>query len=286
MNTKMTAMQPSLPVTDDHAQVLAPADPGAQSERASGIGWYSGLIWTLVRTDFKARYHGTLSGFVWALLKPIGIFVVLLVVFSLIFPDPTYKLQLIVGLFLWDFFAEGTKTGLASLHAKAFLFTKLRVPLWVLVLTSIANPLITLAVFGTGIVAFLSLAGSPPTLPGLGLFLAYCGALTLIVVGFSLAASVLFLRYRDLNQVWDVLAQAGFFVAPIVYPLGIVPERFHFYFYLWPPTPVIEFSRAALVAHSVPSATAHLYLALEVVAALIIGVVVMRRYGPRAAEYV
>ena len=59
---------------------------------------------------------------------------------------------------------------------------------------------------------------------------------------------MLFLRYRDLNQVWDVVLQAGFFIAPIIYPLDILPERFHFYLYVWPPTPVIEFSRAALVA--------------------------------------
>ena len=245
----------------------------------------AGLAWTLIRTDFKARYHGTFSGFAWALLKPAAIFIVLMVVFSFIFPDPTYKLQLIVGLFLWDFFAEGTKTGLASLHAKAFLFKKMRVPLWVLVLASIANPLITLAVFAVVIVAFLTMAGSPPTLLGVGLFGIYCGALTLLVVGFSLAASILFLRYRDLNQVWDVIAQAGFFLAPIIYPLGIVPERFHFYFYLWPPTPIIEFARAALVRHQPPSVTGHLYLALEVAAALVIGALVLRRHGPRAAEY-
>ena len=249
------------------------------------VAW-AGLAWTLVRTDFKARYHGTFSGFAWALLKPAAIFVVLMVVFSFVFPDPSYKLQLIVGLFLWDFFVEGTKTGLASLHAKAFLFTKMRVPLWVLVLASIANPLITLAVFAVVIVAFITIAGSPPSLVGIALFLVYCSALTLLVVGFSLAASILFLKYRDLNQIWDVIAQAGFFVAPIIYPIGVVPERFHFYFYLWPATPIIEFSRDALVRHRVPSATGHFLLVLEVAAALIIGALVMRRYGSRAAEYV
>jgi ABC-type polysaccharide/polyol phosphate export permease len=62
-----------------------------------------GLIWTLVRTDFKARYHGTADGFVWALLKPLGMFLVLMSVFSLLFAsNPTYKLDLIIGLFLWD----------------------------------------------------------------------------------------------------------------------------------------------------------------------------------------
>jgi lipopolysaccharide transport system permease protein len=238
-----------------------------------------------VRTDFKARYHGTFSGFAWALLKPAAIFVVLMVVFSFIFPDPAYKLQLIVGLFLWDFFTEATKTGLASLHSKAFLFKKMRVPLWMLVVASIANPLITLAVFAGAIIGFLALAGAPPTLTGIVLFLSYCGAMTLMVLGFSLAASVLFLKYRDLNQVWDVIAQAGFFVAPVIYPLGIVPERFHFYFYVWPPTPIIEFSRAALIQHQVPSSAGHLYLGIEVVLALMVGAAIMRRHGRRAAEY-
>ena len=60
------------------------------------------------------------------------------------------------------------------------------------------------------------------------MFLCYCGALVAVVVGFSLGSSVLFLRYRDLNQVWDVVAQAGFFLAPIIFPLSIIPERFHF----------------------------------------------------------
>ena len=43
---------------------------------------------------------------------------------------------------------------------------------------------------------------------------------------------MLFLRYRDLNQVWDLMVQAGFFLAPIIYPLGILPEQFHIYLYL------------------------------------------------------
>jgi lipopolysaccharide transport system permease protein len=279
----MSTTQPSLPMTHQPAGVAAAAgaavtDPPARMARA-------GLVWTLVRTDFKVRYHGTFSGFAWALLKPAAMFLVLMGVFSFLFTDPAYKRQLIIGLFLWDFFAESTKVGMASLLAKAFLFKKMRVPLWVLVFSSIANPLITLGVFSVVIVAFLSAAGQPPSPQGVALFAMYCGALTLLVLGFSLATSVLLLRYRDLNQVWDVITQAGFFVAPIIYPLGIVPERFHFYFYLWPPTPIIEFSRAALIGHTVPSASAHLYLGLEVAVALVIGSLVLRRLGPRAAEY-
>jgi lipopolysaccharide transport system permease protein len=246
---------------------------------------HAGLVWTLVRTDFKARYHGTLSGFVWALLKPLAMFLVLMTVFSFVFQDPTYKLNLIVGLFLWDFFAEGTKTGLTSLHARSFLLTKARCPAWILVVTSISNPLITLAVFDVVVVLFLAAVGQPPTAGAVALFAAYGVALVAIVLGISLGSSVLFLRYRDLNQVWEVVSQAGFFLAPIVYPLGIMPERVHFYFYLWPPTPIIEFSREALVRGNVPTLTAHLYLAGVVAATMIAGVLLFRKLGPRAAEY-
>jgi homopolymeric O-antigen transport system permease protein len=264
----------------DVARQLPPL--ASPSDRGSGAF----LFWTLVRTDFKARYHGTWSGFLWALLKPISLFVVLLGVFSFVFAaDPNYKLNLIIGLFLWDFFAEGTKAGLISLHAKGFLLTKAQCPAWILVVASIANAVITLAVFSVVIVVFLSVVGRPPGLPALILFLGYCLALIAITVGFSLGTSVLFLRYRDLNQVWDVVTQVGFFLAPIIYPLGILPERYHFYLYLWPPTPVIEFSRAVLVGGTWPTLTGNLLLVLDASVLLLVGALVFRRLGPRAAEY-
>ena len=283
---------PSVPVDADVSEAagqdalrgadVARAPRRVSTPRAAGVG----LVWTLVRTDFKARYHGTLGGFVWALLKPLAMFAVLMGVFSFLFPDPSYKLNLIVGLFLWDFFAEGTKVGLTSLHARAFLLTKARCPTWILVVTSISNAVITLTAFYLIITVFLVVLGRAPTVLALALFLLYGAALLSIVIGFSLAASVLFLRYRDLNQVWDVAVQAGFFLAPIIYPLGVVPERFHFYFYLWPPTPIIEFSREVLVKGVMPTATAHAYLAIYVTVMMLVGLGIFRWLAPRAAEYV
>jgi lipopolysaccharide transport system permease protein len=194
-------------------------------------------------------------------------------------------LNLIVGLFLWDFFAEATKTGLTSLHARGYLLTKARCPSWILVVTSLSNAVITLIVFDVIIVIFLALAGHPPDARAIALFASYGCALLMIVIGFSLATSVLFLRYRDLNQVWDVVSQAGFFLSPIIYPIGIIPERFHFYLYVWPPTPIIEFSRAVLVQGVAPTRTAHVYLAIDGVLILVLGMLTFRRFAPRAAEY-
>jgi homopolymeric O-antigen transport system permease protein len=260
------------------------ADPARLAAPAALVR--PGLIWTLVRTDFKARYHGTIGGFVWALLKPLSMFVVLMGVFSFLFAgNPVYKLNLIVGLFLWDFFAEGTKSGLIALQARGFLLTKARVPSWILVVTAISNAAITLLVFIGVMLVFLTWAGHPPTAAALVGFTGYCAALLAIVIGFSLAGSVLFLRYRDLNQVWEVALQAGFFIAPIIYPLDILPERFHFYLYIWPPTPVIEFSRAALVAGVMPTRTGHVCLAIDATVCLIAGALIFWRMSPRAAEH-
>ena len=245
-----------------------------------------GLVWTLVRTDFKTRYHGTLSGFFWALLKPMAMFLVLMWIFSFIFArDPDYKLNLIVGLFLWDFFAEGTKTGLTCLHAKGFLLTKARLPSWILIVTSASNAVIALAVFSVVMTLFLTFFGEPPGGTAIALFAFYQLHFLLLVVGISLATSVLFLRYRDLNQVWEVVLQAGFFVAPIIYPLGLIPERAHALLYLWPPTPIIQFSRAVLIEGSLPTAKAHVLLSACTLGILALGIIFYRNLAPRAAEY-
>jgi ABC-type polysaccharide/polyol phosphate export permease len=256
------------------------ADPG-------GVSWspMAGLLWTLVRTDFKVRYHGTGMGFLWALLKPVAMVAVLLSVFSFVFAsDPAYRLNLIVGLFLWDFFAEGTKVGLTSLHAKGYLLGKTRFPRWIVVVVSVSNALLTVLVMSLGMLVALALSGRPPSAGAIGLYALYIVALTIIIIGFSLAGSVLFLRYRDLNQVWEVLVNAGFFIAPIIYPLSVLPERVHVYLYLWPPTPIIQFARAVLVDGHAPTVRAHTYLAIATALALAVGVGVFQRDAATIAE--
>ncbi|HSC25947.1 MAG TPA: ABC transporter permease [Vicinamibacterales bacterium] len=258
----------------------------ATSLAPRATGHFGGLVWTLIRTDFKTRYHGTLGGFAWALLKPLTMFLVLLAVFSYVFAgERQYKLDLIIGLFLYEFFQEATRTGLLSLRAKGYLLTKARFPSWIVVVTSASNAVITLALFSTVLLLFLAMTSHPPVLLHAALYLLYQVHYFAIVTGFSLAASVLFMRFRDLNQIWEVVTHAGFFIAPIIYPLEILPEHVHVYLYLWPPTPVILFSRSVLVDGQVPSMLAHLLLTAETVAVLTIGIAIYRLRAPRVPEY-
>jgi lipopolysaccharide transport system permease protein len=261
----------------------APATTMHTGRRPSHLG---GLVWTLVRTDFVTRYHGTIGGFLWALLKPLTMFLVLMGVFSFVFTNtPQYRLGLILGLFLYEFFQEGTRTGLESLRAKGYLLTKAKFPSWIVIVTSISNAVITLALFSVVLITFLALSGRAPGPADIALYVWYLLHYFAIVTGFSLAASVLFMKYRDLNQVWEVVTHAGFFVAPIIYPIDILPERLHFYLYLWPPTPIILFSRSVLIEGKVPSGLAHGLLTGEAVVIMVVGALIYRNRASRVPEY-
>jgi len=276
---------PEIARTDGPPTATGPTPPALRVEREGAH--LGGLLWTLVRTDFKTRYHGTIGGFLWALLKPVTMFFVLYAVFSFVFAsNPDYKLNLIIGLFLYEFFSDSTKTGLLSLRAKGFLLTKARFPKWVLVVTSSSNAVITLTLFSVALIVVLLVQGHPLRFATVALYVWYQIQYLAIVTGFSLAASVLFMRFRDLNQIWEVVTHAGFFIAPIIYPLDILPERLHLYLYLWPPTPIMMFSRAVLVDGTIPSLPAHVYLAVETLVVLASGVLIYRMASPRIAEYV
>lgn len=257
-----------------------------EHDREDRAAHFAGAIWTLIRTDFKVRYHGTIGGFVWALLKPLSMFLVLLGVFSFIFTtEPNYRLNLILGLFFWEFFSEGTKVGLTSLYAKGYLLTKSRFPRWILVVISTSNALITLQFFTITFLCYLAIVGRFPSPAHLLLFFAYQIQMWLITLGFALAMSVLYLRYRDLTHLWDAASQAGFFLAPIVFPLDALPRWLHPYLYLWPLTPVIAYARQVLIEGTAPSLEANLLLLGMTLTILATGSFVFRRYAAGAAEH-
>src|SRR5262249_33475178 len=107
-SSSLRPIQQLMPTASAEPGIALPPERAAPTatQRPAAISW-SGLVWTLIRTDFKVRYHGTWGGFIWALAKPLTMFVSLMAVFSFLFAsDPTYKLNLIIGLFLWDFFAQ------------------------------------------------------------------------------------------------------------------------------------------------------------------------------------
>ncbi|NLC31444.1 MAG: ABC transporter permease, partial [Candidatus Moranbacteria bacterium] len=171
---------------------------------------YKELIWMLAKTDFKLRYHGSVLGYLWALLKPLLTFTVLNFVFSSIFNprgtgENTYSLQLIVGLMMYYFFAEGTSAGMASLLSKAQLVTKIYVPRWTIILASTVNATMIFLMNLVVIVGLFIYKGFMPSLPSIFLFLLFSIFIYVIVLAFSLVTAPLYVKFRDLAMIWDVL---------------------------------------------------------------------------------
>lgn len=183
------------------------------------------LLSELVRTDFKLRYQGSVLGYAWSLLRPLLLFVILYIVFVKFLKIgasiPHYPVYLLLGIVIWNFFLEMTSQSLGSIVGRGDLIRKIRIPRWMIVFSSSISAVINLLLNMVVIVVFMifnqvSLLATIVWLP-LILLEVYIFSL-----GLSLFLSAAFVKYRDINYIWEVVLQAGFYVTPILYPLSIV----------------------------------------------------------------
>ncbi|MDZ4245453.1 MAG: ABC transporter permease [Candidatus Gracilibacteria bacterium] len=211
------------------------------------------LTKTLALTEFKLRYHGSLLGYLWTLIKPLMLFGVLYVVFSILmrFPVEHYQIYLLLGIILWNFFAEGTSMGLASLLSKSSLISKVNFPRILIVVASTSSALITFALNFLIFIVFLILSDIPFSISML-FFPIYVIAEYFIILGISLLLSVLFIRFRDMSHIWEILLQLGFWLTPIFYTIEIVPTQYHSIFYLNPMARIIWYSRTIFLQEHIP----------------------------------
>ena len=106
------------------------------------------LLSELVRTDFKLRYQGSVLGYAWSLLRPLMLFLILYIVFvkflKLGTGIPNYPIYLLLGIVMWSFFAEMTSLSLSSIVGRGDLIRKIRIPRWIIVLSSSVTAVINL----------------------------------------------------------------------------------------------------------------------------------------------
>ena len=181
----------------------------------------------MVITDFKLRYQASLLGYLWTLLRPLALFSILYVVFVRFLKlgrnIPYNPVYLLFGIVVWEFFTQTTSQGLAALVARADLLRKISFPRYVVVLSVGASVLISFFLNMLVIVMFMSMLGVPVRLEILWLPFLF---LELVALSISLAffLSAAFVRFRDLNYIWEVAMQAGFYLTPIIYPLTLVRD--------------------------------------------------------------
>ncbi len=243
------------------------------------------VVTVLAQKDFKVRYRNSALGFLWSLLNPFAFMVILTLVFSFLLRSniPNFPAWLLIGLLVWRFFSIGTGQGLFSIIWNPSLISKVYMPRYLIVLSN------NLANFLGATLEFLALL---PLLILLGvnvtayaLFLPAILTLEfLLVFGISLSLSSLNVKYRDFDQLWDIALQLGFFLSPIVYDAGLIPERFRFLYSLNPVTRLIEFTRDVMLLQKLPSPSDGVIIVSSIAIFLLIGFVIFRRLEGRFSE--
>lgn len=209
------------------------------------------LLSELVRTDFKLRYQGSVLGYAWSLLKPLMLFAILYVVFVKFLrlgnDVPHYPIYLLLGIVLWSFFSEMTNLSLNSVVARGDLIRKIRIPRWIIVLTSSFSALINLGLNLLVVAVFMLLNDIDLMKSGL-IFPLILLEIYIFALGVSLFLAAAYVKYRDVSYIWEVIMQGLFYLTPILYPLSIIPnETFKKLILLNPMAQAIQDARYALV---------------------------------------
>ena len=179
---------------------------------------YRELLKNLTITDLKLRYQNTALGFLWSLLSPLFMALVLFLVFRYLWhQEPNFAAYLLVGLMSWRFFAVSTGSAVYSIVGRASLVTKVYIPRKILVLSnSLADLFSSLIEFIIIIPLIYLVTGQLPfTIIFFPLvFVIYFW----FVYGASLFLASLFVSFRDVNQIWEVLSSILFFFARCFIP--------------------------------------------------------------------
>ena len=181
------------------------------------------MLAELVRTDFKLRYQGSSLGYAWSLLRPLLLFIILYIVFVRFLKLGTgiehYPVYLLTGIVVWNFFTEMTVQSLGSIVGRGDLIRKIRIPRWIIVFSSSISALINLGLNIVVVAIFMAInhVDIYKTLIFVPVLLV---EVYLFALGLSLFLSALYVKFRDIGYIWEVILQAGFYLTPILYPLS------------------------------------------------------------------
>lgn len=218
---------------------------------------YSAILLTqLVKTDFKLRYQGSVLGYVWSLLRPLALFVILYIVFTKFLRIgegvPHYPIYLLLGIVLWNYFVEVTSGSVAAIVGKGDLIRKINFPKYVIILAGSFSALINLFL-NFIIVAVFMVINNVDLRPVVILLPVIVLELFVFSLALAFFLSAAFVRFRDVSYIWEVVIQGAFYATPILYPLSLVPDYAAKLLMLNPLAQIIQDARYLLVTPEAPT---------------------------------
>jgi ABC-2 type transport system permease protein len=253
------------------------------------------LTLTLATTDFKLRYFGSVLGYVWSLARPLMFFGVLYVVFTKVFSFgngvPHYPVYLLSSIVLWSFFTETTNGCVQCLVAREGLLRKMRFPRLVVPLSVALTALFNLGTNFVAVLAFALISGVEVRWSWLEL-LPLATLLATLAVGVGMLLSALYVRFRDIQPIWEVVAQILFYGSPILYVSAQYRGLEQAAVTLNPIATLLTQMRLAFIDPAAPSAAsivgsaAWLLVPLAIIGGTFaLGLWFFNREAPRIAEY-
>ena len=256
------------------------------------------ILAVIAGTEFKLKYAGSALGYIWSVLKPLALFTIIYMVFSHIFRlgsvSQYYPLSLLMGIVLFNFFSDATSMAMTSLVIRESLVRKMNFPRAIIPASATLTAGLTFAVNCIPITIFVLAKGITPQ-PDWILIIPLLAELYLFILGIALILSALFVRLRDISQVWELVLQLFLYGSPVIYPIGFLPPFLRKLAFINPFTQVLQDIRAlvlypdlapnkitAAVAFSSPAG--RLIPVSIAIGLFVIGVTVFRREEPWLAE--
>ena len=196
---------------------------------------FRALIAMLVLRELRARYRGSLLGFLWSFLNPLLLMLVYALVFSVYLrvPMDNYAVFLFTGLLPWLWFASSLGHAASVIVGSGPLVKRVLFPAEILPLVSVLSNLVNLLLSLPLLLVFLLLFGIRP-----GPFLAFLpllvGLQLLLTVGLALPLAALNVHLRDVEQILSNGLVLLFFLTPVLYPVSTVPARIRLLYFLNP----------------------------------------------------
>ncbi|HEX8501938.1 MAG TPA: ABC transporter permease [Pyrinomonadaceae bacterium] len=249
---------------------------------------YRELLYFLTWRDIKVRYKQTVMGAAWAIIQPLFMMLIFAVFFGILIGVPTEGMPFLIfyycGLLPWTFVGNGVVNSSMSLINSSNLITKVYFPRILVPLAATGAGLVDLLIsslilLGLGIYYKMNLGTSIVVIPLLLLLSVF---LTL-AVGIWLAA--LIVKYRDIRHVLPFVLQIWMFLTPIIYPMGVVPDKWQWIVQINPLTGVVEGIRASLMGRALDKQA--LFVSVGITAAMLLcGIYTFRRIEKTFADLI
>jgi ABC-type polysaccharide/polyol phosphate export permease len=253
-------------------------------EELRGVFLYRDLIFQLVRRDIVARYKRSVFGVAWTMLQPLGMMIVLTVVFSRLFGQVAgYPAYILSGLIAWTFFSQTTSASMQQMVWGGALLNRIYMPRTSFSISAIGTGMVNLALSIIPLVVIVLVLRLPLTINILFLPVSML-LLAAFALGVGLLLSTLAVSFPDVSEMYQIVLTAWMYFTPIIYPQEMIPEKYQFWmFSLNPMYYLVKLFRMPIYEGKIPDAQTLLVGAALSLITLFVGWIVFSRQADRFA---